>query len=104
MQRERVADGTNAPVTAQRTTIRAMRLESDPQREKTGEKDAGHDAGDEQLTDRLLDDDAVQDERDRRRNEDAERAARGDESAGEAARIAALAHLGNAHRADRRRC
>jgi len=60
------------------------------------------DAGEEQPAKRLFGRDRVEDHRDRRRQQDAERAAGGDDAGGEPAGIAALAHFRNAGRADRR--
>ena len=60
------------------------------------------DAGQEQPAERLLRGDRIEDHGDRGRQQDAERAAGGDDAGGEAAGIAALAHLRNAGRADRR--
>ena len=62
----------------------------------------GPDAGEEQPAERFFRRDRKQDHGDRGRQQDAERAAGGDDAGGEAAGIAALAHLGNAGRADRR--
>jgi hypothetical protein len=73
--------------------------EHHPQGEDRGEQDAGDDAGDEQLADRLLGDDAVDDQRQRGRDEDAQRAAGGDEAGGQFLRVAALPHLRDAHAA-----
>jgi hypothetical protein len=60
------------------------------------------DAGEEQPTQRFLRGDREQDHGDGRRQQDAERAAGGDDPCGKAAGIAALAHLGDAGRTDRR--
>ena len=76
--------------------------EQRPQHEQAGEHQARHDAGEEQAPDRRLGGDAVEDEGDRRRDQDAERAAGADRSGGDLVRIAAPAHLGDAHLADRR--
>ncbi len=60
------------------------------------------DRGEKQAAERLFGRYRVEDHGDRRRQQDAERAARRDDSGREAARIAALAHFRNAGRADRR--
>ena len=73
-----------------------------PQHEQAGEHQARHHAGEEQPADRGLGGDAVEDERDRRRDQDAERAAGADRAGGDVVRIAAPAHLRNAHLADGR--
>src|SRR6185295_850191 len=75
--------------------------ENGPQHEQPGEHQARHHAGKEEPADRRLGRDAVQDEGDRRRDQNAERAARADRTGGNIVRIAALAHLRNAHLADR---
>ena len=59
---------------------------------RSGEQ-AGNDAGDEQLADVLLGDDAVDREHRRRRQHGAERAAGGDHAGGERLRIVVAAHL-----------
>ena len=56
-------------------------------------QEAGNDAGDEQLADVLLGDDAVDREHGRRRQHGAERAAGGDHAGGEGLRIVVAAHL-----------
>ena len=76
--------------------------EQRPQHEQAGQHQARQHAGEEQPADRRLGGDAVQDERDRRRDQDAERAAGADRAGGDVVRIAAPAHLGDAHLADRR--
>ena len=67
---------------------------------RAGEHQPRHHAGDEQPADRGLGRDAVEDEGDRRRNEDAERAARADRAGRDVVGIAAPAHLRDAHLAD----
>ena len=76
--------------------------EQRPQHEQAGQHQARHHAGEEQPADRGLGGDAVEDEGDRRRDQDAERAAGADRAGGDVVRIAAAAHLRNAHLADRR--
>ena len=71
-----------------------------PHNEQTGEHDAGDHAGNEQPADRSLGGDAVEDEGDRRRNQNAERAAGADRAGGDLVRVAAPAHFRNAHLAD----
>ena len=76
-------------------------LEQGPQDEQSGQHDARQDAGDKQPSDRGLGRDAVKDESDRRRNEDAERTARADRAGRDFIRIAAATHFRDAHFADR---
>ncbi len=76
--------------------------EDRPQHEQAGQHQPRHHAGDEQTADRGLGGDAVEDEGDRRRNQNAERAAGADRAGGDVVRIAAPAHLRNAHLADGR--
>ena len=66
-----------------------------------GQHQAGQEARREQAPDRGLGGDAVDDQRDRGRDQDAERAAGADRAGGDARRVAALAHLRHAHLADR---
>ncbi len=60
--------------------------------EQHGRDDAGNDAGDEQLADAGLGHDAVDHHDDRRRDQDAERAAGRDRAGGERVAVAVLAH------------
>ena len=60
----------------------------------------GHHAGNEQPADRGFGGDAVEDEGDRRRDQNAERAAGADRAGGDVVRVAAPAHFRNAHLAD----
>ena len=76
--------------------------EDRPQHEQAGQHQARHHAGEEQTADRGFGGDAVEDEGDRRRNQDAERAAGADRAGGHVVRIAAPPHLRNAHLADGR--
>ena len=76
--------------------------EDRPQHEHAGQHEARHHAGDEQAADRGFGGDAVEDKGDRRRNQDAERAAGADRAGGHVVRIAAPPHLRNAHLADGR--
>ena len=70
--------------------------------EQRDQQQAGADAGEEQPAERFFRRDRKQDHGDRGRQQNAERAAGGDDAGGEAAGIAALAHLRDAGRADRR--
>jgi hypothetical protein len=63
---------------------------------------AAQHAGEKQPPDGGLGGDAVEDEGDRRRNQDAERAAGANRAGGNVIRITALAHLRNTHFADGR--
>ena len=74
--------------------------EDRPQHEQAGQHQSRHHAGEEQTADRGLGGDAVEDEGDRRRDQNAERAAGADRAGGHVVRIAAPAHLRNAHLAD----
>ena len=89
-----------AEVRRVRAEAAAPDREHRPQHEQPGQHGAGNHAGDEQPADRGLGGDAVEDEGDRRRNENAERAAGADRAGGDLVRIAAAAHLRNAHLAD----
>ena len=80
----------------------AAELDHHPDDEQRGEQQAGTDTGDEQLADRLLGDDAIEDQGQRGRDQDAQRAAGRDDAGRQSGRIAALAHLGNARGTDRR--
>ncbi len=71
-------------------------------REQRDQQKPGKYAGKEQPAERLFGGDRIEDHGDRRRQQDAERAAGGDHAAGEAAGIAAPPHFRNAGRADRR--
>ena len=71
------------------------------EREQHDQQQARSDAGEEQSPERLLGRDRVQDHRDRRRQQDAERAAGSDDACRETRRVAALAHFRNARAADR---
>ena len=64
--------------------------------------DARQDAGDEQVADRCLGEDAIDDHRHARRDEDAERAARGGRPERERLVVAALDHFRHRHRTDGR--
>ena len=75
----------------------------DHQAEQQHQHDAGHDAGDEQLTDRGVGDDAVEQQDQAGRDQHAERAAGGQHAAGQAVVVAQLLHLGQGHAADRER-
>ena len=70
--------------------------------EQRDQQQAGADAGQEQPAQRFFRGDREQDHGDRRRQQNAERAAGGDDAGGKSAGIAALAHFRNAGRADRR--
>ena len=61
-----------------------------------GEEQARQDAGEQQPADRLLGQQAVDDECGARRNQDAERAAGGDHAGGEPVAVVVAAHLGQA--------
>ncbi len=74
----------------------------DVEREDAGQDDAGDDAGDEQLRDRDVGGDAVDDHDDRGWNQQAERAGAGERAERHHVGIAALGELGQAHLADRR--
>ena len=86
----------------QRGLVLAFVLECRIGREQKDEQDAGADTGKEQPAERLLRGNGVQDHRNRRREQDAERAARGNEACRESPRVAAPAHLGDARAADGR--
>ena len=68
--------------------------------EKHHEEDAGADAAEEQRDDRLFGDEAVNDHRDRGRDEDAQSAAGGKEAIDEAPVVTAADHLGDGDGAD----
>ena len=70
--------------------------------EQGDEQQTRANAGEEQAAEGFFRSDRKQDHGDRGRQQDAERAAGGDDSCRETAGIAALAHLGDAGRADRR--
>ena len=70
--------------------------------EQRDQQQAGSDAGQEQPRQRFFRRHREQDHGDRWRQQNAERAAGGDDAGGEAAGITALAHFRNAGRADRR--
>ena len=74
--------------------------EQRPQDEQAGEHQPRQHAGKKQPADRGLGGDPVQDEGDRRRDQDAERAAGADRAGGHVVRVAAPAHFRNAHLAD----
>ena len=74
----------------------------DVEREDAGEDDARDHAADEELRDRDVGGDAVDDHDDRRRDEQAERAGAGERAERHHVGIAALGELGQAHLADRR--
>ena len=76
--------------------------EQRPQHEQQREHDAGQYAGEEKAPDRGLGGDAVEDEGDRRRDQDAERAAGADRPGRDVVGVAAPSHLRNAHLADGR--
>ena len=69
-------------------------------REQRRQQDARHHAGDEQLGDRHVGRDAVDDHDDGRRDEQAQRAGPGQRADGDVARVAAAAQLGQGHLAD----
>ena len=75
-------------------------MNSVPQDEQAGQHEPGDDAGDEQPPDRGLGGDAVENEGDRRRNENSERATGANRTSRHLVGVAAAAHLGNAHFAD----
>ena len=81
-------------------TRRADRDEDRVDRKQDNEKQARPDARDEQLRHAFLGDEAIDDHRDRRRDENAERAARRYEAVDEVARIIALDHFRDRDRAD----
>ena len=74
--------------------------EDRPEHEQAGQHQPRHDPGDEEPADRGLGGDAVEDEGDRRRDQDAERSAGADRAGGDVVRVAAPAHLRDAHLAD----
>ena len=71
-----------------------------PQHEHAGQHEARHHAGKEQTADRGFGGNAVEDEGDRRRNQDTERAAGANRAGGHVVRIAAPPHFRNSHLAD----
>ena len=79
---------------------RALEI-ADPQHEAAREQQAGDDAGDEQLADRVVGERAVHDHVHARRDQDAQRAAGGQRAERRAHRVAALLQRGQRHRADR---
>ena len=76
-------------------------VEDRPGDEQGHQQQAGQDAREKQPPDRGFGGDPVDDHRHRRRDQDAECAAGGDRARGDLVGIAALAHLGDAHLADR---
>ena len=73
----------------------AVAHHQDQHRECDGEQNARDDAGDEQVADRGLRQDAEQDEQQARRDEHAEDGAAGDDADGEARIVAVAQHLGH---------
>src|SRR5450755_2716834 len=73
-----------------------------PHHEQACEHETWHHAGEEQTADRGFGGNAVEDEGDRRWNQDTERAAGADRAGGHVVRIAAPSHLRNSHLADGR--
>ena len=71
--------------------------DGDGEMNSSGQQDAGKDAGQEQLADRLLGEEAVDQEDHARGNEDAERAAGGDRARRKLRVVAELAHLRQRH-------
>ena len=71
-----------------------------PQYEHAGQHEAGHHAGKEQTADRGFRGNAVEDEGDRRRNQDSERAAGANRTGRHVVRISAPPHFRDAHLAD----
>ncbi len=84
---------------------RAPDLEDRPRHEERDEQASRHDAREEEPAERCRRrdavEDAVEDEGDGGRDQDAERAARADRSGRHRVRVATLAHLSDAHLADR---
>src|SRR6059036_3741614 len=74
--------------------------EQRPEHEQARQHEPWNHAGEEQAADRGLGGDAVEDEGDRGRDQDAERAAGAYRAGGDLVRIAAPAHLRDAHLAD----
>ena len=74
-----------------------------PDEERGGLKQAGENAGEEQSRHRLLGDNSVQDQRQARRNDDADRSRRPDDSQGERPWIASLEHRRDQDRPHRQR-
>ncbi len=101
-RRHRGADAAAAFVGAPRDVILLPVAIHRVAGEQRDQQDPRADAGEEQPAERLLGGDRVQDHRDRRRQQDAERPARGDDAGREAGRVAALPHLRDAGAADRR--
>src|SRR5690606_5001111 len=89
-----------AEVGGVRTEAALPQDEDRPQDEQPGQQYAGQYAGEEQSADRGFGGDAVKDQRDRWRDQDAERTAGADRAGGDVVGVAAAAHLRDAHLAD----
>ncbi len=94
--------GTGGLNIGPRRTLFSRRFVHHPDCEQHRKQQTRPDACHEQFADRLLGGEAVQDQRQRRRNQDAECAAGGDQAGGECVRVAALPHFRNARGPNRR--
>ena len=84
-----------------RLALHVAAAENEVADEEEGHENARYNTRNEELADRLTRDGAVKNHRDARRNQDAERAARGDGAEDGRAFIAALEHFRNGHGANR---